>query len=134
MMRKKELLIIGTITASIIGAVTVVVTITRKHQKLLKKVLFGIEDEVDEIEEWCDEINNSVNDVSETLDAIFENIVEMRNHTDDISSCAIEIKDCIIRSTEKDSIDDDKEPSHWTLASPRSENVSNELNSPAGPM
>lgn len=125
-MRKKDLLIIGAIGA-IVAGVTAFVATTKKHRKLLKTILFNIEDEIDEVEEWCDEINDQVNDIRETLE-------EMRNHTDDISSCMIEIKDHIVNSSKKVSEDDDKEPAHWTIATPKEENTNPELTSPAGPM
>lgn len=126
-MRKKDLLIIGAIGAIVAGVTAFVVT-TKKHRKLLKTILFNIEDEIDEVEEWCDEINDQVNDIRETLE-------EMRNHTDDISSCIIEIND---RSKKREQqwtkMNDDKEPAHWTIATPKEENTNSELSSPAGPM
>lgn len=139
-MRKKDLLIIGAISA-IVAGVSVIIVTTKKHRKLLKTILFDIKDEVEEVEEWCDEINDQVNDIRETLE-------EMRNHTDDIASCVIEIKDQFKRREQKwtemaDKInqpskmisdDEDKEPAHWTIATPKEENTNSELFSPAGPM
>lgn len=126
-MRKKDLIIIGAI-GTIVAGVTAFVVTTKKHRKLLKTILFNIEDKVDEVEEWCDEINDQVNNIRETLE-------EMRNHTDDIASCMIEINDRFKKREQNLSeMDDDKEPAHWTIATPKEENTNPELTSPAGPM